>query len=346
MKFLSGIVDELERFLSKQAYSSVFVLTDANTNKHCLPKVESVLKKFGAHVFNLSAGEITKNIDTCISIWEDLNRLGADRSSILINLGGGMITDLGGFVATTYKRGIDYLNIPTSMLAMVDASSGGKNGINLGALKNQVGTITSPTDVFIVPSFLNTLDRRNYLSGFAEAVKHGFLNDVNQLKRSYNFVEFRLGDEFTDFLKTNVSIKQIIVAMDPFEKAERKMLNFGHTIGHAVESLTANSANPLLHGEAVAWGMAAELFLSVSMYGFPQHLMTEYVDFLRHNFEAPLLQINDIQSLMELMRQDKKNRGGQIRFSLLRDVGTFVYDAVPDEKAIGDAVAFMLEAGL
>lgn len=346
MRFLSGVDAEIDKFLCNNSYSSVFVLTDSNTNKFCLPIVEAVIKKYGAHVFEICAGENSKNIHTCISIWEYLNLKGADRSSLLINLGGGMITDIGGFVASTYKRGVDFLNIPTSMLAMVDASIGGKNGINLGVLKNQIGTITDPVDVFVDPVFLKTLDRRNYLSGFAEAVKHGLLSNRNQLSESYKYANLQIDDLFLSFVKSNVAIKQGIVLKDPSEKAERKMLNFGHTIGHALESWAGATQSPLLHGEAVAWGMGAELYLSASMFGFPDDVLTDYVSFLKKNYELPQIKKEHINELLTLMQQDKKNIGGQVRFALLRNVGEFAIDVAPAEQLVRESIAFIADSRL
>lgn len=338
MRFVTNIDDALSTFLKGSNYSSVFLLTDHNTNRHCMPMIAATKKKYISHVFNVQAGESTKNIDTCICIWTDLNNYGADRSSLLINLGGGMITDLGGFVASTYKRGIDFLNIPTSMLAMIDASVGGKNGINLGVLKNQIGTINDPVDVFVFPDFLKTLDRRNYLSGYAEALKHGFLDGIAQLNLSYQFSDPLIDSRFLSFLESNIAFKQRIVDKDPQERVERKMLNFGHTVGHALESLMSKKGNPVLHGEAVAWGMAAELYLSAKQYGFPENIMLDYMVFLKETFTKLPFENNDVPFLLQMMNQDKKNRDGIIKFALLSNLGEYVIDCSVEESLIINAL--------
>jgi 3-dehydroquinate synthase len=260
--------DILAQLIEKKNYSSIIALTDSNTNTNCTPVISKSISKYAIQTLTIPAGENTKNIDTCIHLWEQLNEMGADRHSLLINLGGGMITDLGGFIATTFKRGMDFINIPTSMLAMIDASIGGKNGINFGSYKNQIGTINQPIEVIISPIFLSTLDERNYLSGFAEAFKHALLDSSDSIKSTIPFINPTYTEaSFNNFLEKNISIKEHIVKIDPMEKADRKALNVGHTIGHAIESLSHKKQKPLLHGEAVAWGIVAELKLAELVLG-------------------------------------------------------------------------------
>ncbi|MDA3866244.1 MAG: 3-dehydroquinate synthase [Salinivirgaceae bacterium] len=338
MTFTTNLADALTAYVSNSTFSSLFILTDENVYKNCFTATSLQKLVDTKNVFILPQGENTKNIDTCIFIWNELNRLGADRKSLIINLGGGMITDLGGFIASTYKRGIRFINIPTSMLAMIDASVGGKNGINLGHYKNQIGTITQPGEVFVYPLFLETLDRRNYLSGFAEALKHGFLEGRELLETAYTFAQMEINKPFIAFLKRNIEVKERIVAKDPLEKGDRKALNLGHTVGHAIEALSHEKNTPLLHGEAVAWGLAAELYISHLTYNFDEATAKNFETFVQNYFVKPDLAYTDIDKLMDYMQQDKKNEHGKINFTLLNDIGNFKTDCVVEKEIIIESI--------
>ncbi|MFO7862930.1 MAG: 3-dehydroquinate synthase family protein, partial [Salinivirgaceae bacterium] len=233
---------------------------------------------------------------------------------------------------------IRFINIPTSMLAIIDASVGGKNGINLGHYKNQIGTITQPEEVFIYPTFLETLDLRNYLSGFAEALKHGFLDGAELLKTAYTFVQMEINEPFITFLKRNIAVKEQIVAKDPLERADRKALNLGHTVGHAIEALSHEKNTPLLHGEAVAWGLAAELSISQQIYNFDKDAVEYYTTFVKTHFVKPHLAASDIDKLMIYMQQDKKNENGKINFTLLANAGNFKTDCVVEKEIIVESI--------
>lgn len=252
----------LNSWISNYNYSKLFILVDETTNEFCLPKLLPLLEvEIPIEIIEIEAGEEMKNISTCVEIWSILADLGADRKSALLNLGGGVITDLGGFVASTFKRGIDFINIPTTLLGMVDAAIGGKNGVDLGALKNQIGVINAPKLVLIDTDFLETLPQNHMKSGLAEMLKHGLIFDKtywNQFKdlKDLNF------DDLDQLIHRSVEIKNEIVCQDPTETGVRKALNFGHTLGHAIESHFLETPTLLLHGEAIAIGMVLESYIS------------------------------------------------------------------------------------
>ncbi len=311
----------LESYLEENRFSKIFILTDSNTSGHCLPVLEA---KWGqattATPLNMPAGERHKNLQTCLGLWEQLSRHGADRKSLLINLGGGVVTDLGGFVASTYQRGISFVNIPTTLLSMVDASVGGKTGVDLGALKNQVGVIRDPDLVLIDSDYLGTLDNRQLKSGFAEMLKHGLIRDRaywDQLKGLKKL------EALDPYIYRSVLIKNEVVVADPLEKNLRKILNFGHTLGHAIEScfLEHKTKKPLLHGEAIAVGMVLEAFLSVETCGLPMAECEEIKKVLLGFFPGISLDPEDQDPILGLLRYDKKNARGKVLFSLLEGIG-------------------------
>src|SRR5690606_17356227 len=240
----------LREFLNKNTYSKIFILTDRNTSEHCLPVVTSLMPELTAYdLIEIDPGEENKNIDFCIGIWKMMLDFGADRKSLLINLGGGVVTDMGGFAASTFKRGLDFVQIPTTLLSQVDASVGGKTGIDMDGVKNIIGTFTQPKAVFINTTFLTTLADKQVVSGFAEMVKHGLIYDKNYFEELKS-IDLRQIDD--SFIVRSVEIKNDVVTGDPTEKGLRKILNFGHTIGHAIESYSlAHDSFPLLHGEAI-----------------------------------------------------------------------------------------------
>lgn len=318
-----SIFRKLADYLKRNKFSSLFILVDENSLRHCLPVlVTKVPKLLEAEVIELESGEKNKNLEVCMQVWSALSELGADRRSLLVNLGGGVITDLGGFVASTFKRGITFVNIPTTLLAQVDASVGGKTGVDLGALKNEVGVFADAEELFIWPGFLNTLPERELHSGIAEVLKHGLVADAAYWKQC---TESDLSDvaELEEIIRASVAIKSAIVAADPNENGERKKLNFGHTIGHAVEGLVLErEEQTLLHGEAVALGMICESWISVQEMQLTTEEHEEIVRNIRRYFPLQSLNPTDDHRLIELMRHDKKNEKGDIRMALLQSIGT------------------------
>lgn len=328
--------DLLHKFIADNNYSSLFILVDSNTNEKCLMRFLSFLSTDkNIEIIEIEAGEIEKNITTCVEIWSILTELGADRKSLLINVGGGVITDIGGFVASTFKRGIDFINIPTSLLAMVDASIGGKNGVDLGNLKNQIGVINSPKMVLVDTSYLNTLPQNEMRSGLAEMLKHGLIADSNYWK---HFKDLNQSD-FADFdvlIHRSIEIKNEIVTQDPTENGIRKALNFGHTLGHAIESyfLENENKNSLLHGEAIAVGMILESYISWQKKLISETEYDEIKKVIAAIFEKIPFEENDIQPILDLLIHDKKNEYGKIQFSLLDGIGAIKINQEVDNKLI------------
>lgn len=316
------VFPRLNKFLKQHSFSSLFILVDENSLKHCLPVlVSNVPKLLEAELIELESGEKNKNIEVCTQVWSALGELGADRNSLIVNLGGGVITDLGGFVASTFKRGIAFVNIPTTLLAQVDASVGGKTGIDLGALKNEVGVFAEPAEVFIYPDFLKTLPKRQLKSGLAEVLKHGLVADASYWTKCIQ-EELTIVDDLEEIIHRSIAIKAEIVASDPHESGERKKLNFGHTIGHAIESFVLEEGErTLLHGEAVALGMICESWISTRVAGLPAEQHEEIVRNISKYFPLQSLNPMDDHRLIELMRHDKKNLKGDIRMVLLHSIG-------------------------
>lgn len=310
----------VNKHLEEIDYSKIFVLVDENTHENCLPNFMSKLTIEAYEIIEIASGEINKTIDTCTGVWEALSELDADRKSLLINLGGGVVTDLGGFVASCFKRGIAFINVPTSLLAMVDASVGGKTGVDLGSIKNQIGVINQPEMVLIIPSFLKTLEERQLQSGFAEMLKHGLIQNKNYwevLKLISNF------DDIDDIIYDSVLIKNKVVMQDPTEQNLRKILNYGHTLGHAVESYFLESENheTLLHGEAIAVGMVLEAFLSHKLSGLSEIELTDIKDTFLKRYNKVEFTSEDIKKILTLLKFDKKNSHGNINFVLLNKIG-------------------------
>lgn len=320
-------------------YSKVFVFADSNTAEVCLPLFREMLNDFsGFDLIETDPGEENKNIDFCIGIWKTLLDFGADRKCLMINLGGGVITDMGGFVASTYKRGIDFINVPTTLLSQVDASVGGKTGIDVDNVKNMVGTFTLPQSVFIETAFLKTLPARELLSGFAEMIKHGLIADRNyyQELKSSDYLQIE-----SQAIYRSVEIKNEVVTEDPHEKGLRKILNFGHTIGHAVETYALiNDAKPLTHGEAIAIGMICEAFLSATNNTLNEDELKDITTYINSLYPPYHLKKESFSQLMELMQSDKKNENGQIMFSLLSGIGKCDYNCRVSEKDILETFAY------
>lgn len=325
-------------------YSKIFVFADSNTAEACLPLFREMLDDFnGFDLIETDPGEENKNIDFCIGIWKTLLDFEADRKCLMINLGGGVITDMGGFVASTYKRGIDFINIPTTLLAQVDASVGGKTGIDIDNVKNMVGTFTLPQAVFIETAFLKTLPDRELLSGFAEMIKHGLIVD-----RSY-YESLKKGDYLQiepQAIYRSVEIKNDVVTADPHEKGLRKILNFGHTIGHAVETYALiNDEKPLTHGEAIAIGMICEAFLSQKNNTLTDADLSDITAYIHKLYPSYHIKEESFPQLMEFMQSDKKNENGQIMFSLLSTIGRCDYNCRVAESDILESFAYFNRIG-
>ena len=297
----------------------------------------------------IGATDQHKTLDSLSHVWSELQRMGATRHSLMINLGGGMVTDLGGFAASTFKRGIPYINIPTTLLSMVDASVGGKTGINFGGLKNEIGVFNNANCVILDTTFLRTLDKANILSGYAEMLKHGLIDCeahwaelLAHLEDLDNLENMETLEKLSSLVAKSVAIKQRIVTEDPTEKGLRKALNLGHTVGHAFESL-ALERKPILHGYAVAYGLVAELYLSCIKTGFPTDKMRQTVSFIKEHYGRMAITCDDYPRLLELMHHDKKNTGSTINFTLLAGIGDLRINQTATEEEIKEALDFYRE---
>ncbi|MFS4468387.1 3-dehydroquinate synthase [Maribacter sp. 2210JD10-5] len=335
--------NELNSILQLRQYSTIFILVDENIHTHCLaPFMGAIHGEYHFEIIEIESGEINKTIETCVGVWEALSELGADRKSLLINLGGGVLTDLGGFVASTFKRGIHFINVPTTLLSMVDASVGGKTGVDLGPLKNQVGVINQPVMVLIVTDFLETLEERQVTSGFAEMLKHGLIKDVtywNRLKKVSGLAEMK------NHILASVHIKNEVVLEDPTEQNLRKILNYGHTLGHAIESycLEHKTKSLLLHGEAIAIGMILEGYLSHRLTGLPKQSLNDIKTTFLTYFEKVSFSEEDITNILNLLKYDKKNSHGNINFVLLKTIGKTEIDVRVPDNLFRDAFAYYKE---
>ncbi len=335
--------ESLNTHLKQMDYSIIFILVDENTHQHCLSSFMSQIQgDYSFEIIEIEAGEIHKTIETCTQVWEVLSELNADRKSLLINLGGGVVTDLGGFVASAYKRGIHFINVPTTLLAMVDASIGGKTGVDLGVLKNQIGVINQPEMVLIVSDFLKTLDGRQLNSGFAEVLKHGLIQSKRYWERSKNLSAFNAMD---DIIYESVGIKNEVVLQDPTEQNIRKILNFGHTLGHAIESyfLEDKNGKQLLHGEAIAAGMILEAFLSHKTSGLAKEALEDIKVTFINRYGKVSFSDTDIESILALLKFDKKNSHGNINFALIKNIGHAVIDVQVPQDLYAQAFAYYKE---
>lgn len=334
---------ELAKAIAECEHDRIFVLVDETTNKLCWSLVKDYLCLKDAQTIIIGATDRRKNLDTLVHVWESLQQGKATRHSLLINLGGGMVTDLGGFAASTYKRGINFINIPTTLLAMVDASVGGKTGINFGGLKNEIGVFNDAEFVLLDTNWLRTLDEENIRSGYAEMLKHGLIADETMWAELINFnlaqPDLR---QLASMLDKSVRIKERIVDEDPHEKGIRKALNLGHTFGHAFESW-AMKRQPVLHGYAVAFGLIAELYLATTQTDFPTERMRQTVNFIRAYYGSLPITCNDYPELIELMHHDKKNHGNEINVTLLGGIGDIRIDQTITEEDIKEALDFFRE---
>ena len=331
--------EALNLHLKKNKYSNIFIIVDSSTNEFCLPKFLPYLEtELTIEIIEFEAGEANKNIDTCVEIWKVLTELGGDRKSLVINLGGGVVTDLGGFVSSTFKRGIDFIHIPTTLLSMVDASVGGKNGVDLGNLKNQIGVINVPKMVLIDTNYLETLSQTEMRSGLAEMLKHGLIYDRAYWERFLDLKAIDFAD-FDELIYRSVEIKNEIVKQDPTEKNIRKALNFGHTLGHAIESyfLENESKTTLLHGEAIAVGMILESYIALQKNLINTEEYLEIKSTIKSIYDDITFEKNDIEPILELLIHDKKNEFGTIQFALIEGIGNIKINQLVENELILDA---------
>ena len=341
--FSANLQESLARAMAECPHDRLFVLCDENTRELCLPVINGLDGMQSAHCITIRATDSFKNLDSLSHVWSELQRMGATRHSLLVSLGGGMVTDLGGFAASTFKRGISFINIPASLLAMVDASVGGKTGINFGGLKNEIGVFNNASSVIIDTTFLQTMDRENILSGYAEMLKHGLISTPQMLGELLTFdIEQPDFHRLQQLVADSVAVKQRIVTEDPTERGIRKALNLGHTVGHAFESL-ALERTPVLHGYAVAYGLVAELYLCCTKTGFPTATMRQVVQFVREHYGRMAVTCDDYPRLLELMHHDKKNVGSDINFTLLGGVGDIRINQTATEEEIKESLDFYRE---
>ena len=337
------IEHDLAQAIAETEHDRVFVLTDDITQECCLPKVAALLTKHNATTITIRHDDTNKTLATLADVWTALQRGGATRHSLLVNLGGGMVTDLGGFAASTFKRGINFINIPTTLLAMVDASVGGKTGINFNGLKNEIGVFNDSKYVILDTEFLSTLDAENICSGYAEMLKHGLISTEDMWKE---LITFDLANpelkHLQQMVADSVKVKERIVEEDPHEQGIRKALNLGHTFGHAFESW-ALKRKPILHGHAVAFGMICELYLSATHTGFPTEKMRQTVSFIKEYYGTLPITCDDYDELIELMHHDKKNQNGIINFTLLGGIGDIRINQTATVDEIKEALDFFRE---
>jgi len=332
----------LNNHLKNTNYSKVFILCDTNTKIDCVPVfLANIETDFTHDILEIEPGEESKNIDICLGLWEALSEHGADRKSVIINIGGGVVTDLGGFVASTFKRGIDFINIPTSLLAMVDASIGGKTGIDLGSLKNQIGVINTPELIVVDTAFLETLPQLEMRSGLAEMLKHGLIHDVKYWNKLKDLSQSTIED-LDQLIYESIIIKKDIVAKDPTEQGLRKTLNYGHTLGHAIESyfMDNDGKQRLLHGEAVAIGIILANYLSVKYCGFSEEKNEAIKHIIKTIYGHVELLETDYAPIIELLKYDKKNEHGNINFVLLEAIGKAKTNCIVDNETIIEAFKF------
>jgi 3-dehydroquinate synthase len=331
----------LNGLVYKSKYSKIITIVDKNTNLYCLDALKKNIT-FETELITIPSGDANKNLNTLQSIWEQLLALGADRKALILNLGGGVVTDIGGFAASTYKRGVEFIHIPTTLLAMIDAAIGGKNGINFMQAKNQIGNINQPEMVLINDEFLKTLPAHEFDSGFAEMLKHGLIADAKYFQQ---LIDYKLNNEgsLLELIKKSVQIKHEVISKDPKEKDLRKILNFGHTLGHAIESLmTYQKQKPITHGHAVALGMILATYISKELTDFAASDLIEVKKQILSIFKKIHFTNDDIVKIIDLLKFDKKNTNGEHRFVLLNKIGEANYDQVVSNQLIQEAFQFYM----
>lgn len=341
--YTNNVGATLDSIIKRMTPSSVFVITDSNTATFVLPRLaeQSQIVRTSTQIC-IPAGDASKNTDTLQRVWHALSLARASRHALIINVGGGVVSDLGGFAAATYKRGISCINIPTTLLGAVDAAVGGKTGINFDGYKNQVGAFYLATDVIVSSTFFDTLSKSEKLSGYAEMLKHGLLDSDKALRR---LMAFDITDtnhdpeELLELLRRSVAVKEKIVKQDPTEHGIRKALNLGHTIGHAFEEMALRRHDPIPHGYAVARGLVVECVLSSMLQDFDSMLLHTFAKYVRDTYGVFAVTCDDYPALIDLMRQDKKNLNADaINFTLLRAPGDIVTDATIDPETIESAL--------
>jgi 3-dehydroquinate synthase len=336
--YIENGLSALDQYIQENKFSKLFFLVDSTTDELCLPIVLENLPSVTSYdIITIDPGEENKNIDFCIGIWKMLLDFEADRNSLLINVGGGVVTDMGSFAAATFKRGIAFVHVPTTLLSQVDASVGGKTGIDMDEVKNCIGTFTQPKAVVIDPIFLKTLSERQLVSGFAEMIKHGLISDPKEFDILKNTTPKNIS---IARIEQSICIKNNIVKSDPEEKGLRKILNFGHTIGHAIESYFLQSKNPLLHGEALAMGMYCETYLSQKHNSLSEKEAEEIYELLKTTFPLAAIPEAAVSTLLNFMKQDKKNLGDQIGFALLDNIGSCSYNHYFSTEEITQSLHF------
>lgn len=335
---------DLHSAIQKCPHDKLFILVDEHTKQLCLPLISRLECLKNAHIITIGPEDIHKNLETLAHVWKELSDQGATRHSLMINLGGGMVTDLGGFAASTFKRGFQYINIPTTLLGMVDASVGGKTGINFNGLKNEIGVFSPAEYVLIDTEFLKSLDSHNLLSGYAEMLKHGIISTTEHWAELLNFnlnqIDYKA---LQQLVAHSVSIKEDIVEKDPFEKNIRKALNLGHTVGHAFESLALENNRPVLHGYAVAWGIICELYFSFIKVGFPKDKLRQTIQFIKENYGVLTFDCKQYDRLYEFMTHDKKNSAGIINFTLMGEIGDIRINQSANKEEILEILDFYRE---
>ena len=331
---------ELSNIVSTYPQNKVVMVVDENTRKHCWPLLQNDLRTT-IPVLEIPSGEENKSIDSVVKVWNFLEDNGADRKSLLINLGGGMLSDLCGFAASCFKRGLHFVNIPTTLLSQVDASVGGKTGINFNGLKNEIGVFNQPQTVIIDPVFLKSLDKENFLSGYAEMLKHGM---IHSNKHWNDLQDFNLDnvnyDRLVKLIADSVKVKEYFVENDPTERNIRKALNFGHTVGHAFESLALYQNRPILHGFAVAYGIIVELYLSSELCDFSIEETNVISAWIVKNYGKFPIQESDYDALYQKMTRDKKNENGRINFTLIPQIGEMEININTSKELIFEALDF------
>ena len=338
-----NLTETLATAIAECEHDRTFILVDETTERCCLPIVSGMDCVRGAQIIVIGATDSHKTLESLSHVWEALGEGGATRHSLLINIGGGMVTDLGGFAASTFKRGINYINIPTTLLSMVDASVGGKTGINFRGLKNEIGVFSNASTVILDTTFLKTLDAENICSGYAEMLKHGLISNEPMWAELMNFDLARPNlQQLRTMVADSVAVKQRIVTEDPLEQGIRKALNLGHTVGHAFESF-ALKHSPILHGYAVAYGLISELYLSTVKTGFPSDKMHQTVSFIKEHYGKMAITCDDYPTLLELMTHDKKNVASTINFTLLGGIGDIRINQTATKEDIYEALDFYRE---
>ena len=339
--FSQQIEAALRKIVQKYPAGKVFLLTDKIASGYCLPPIGPVIDEFAIKMVTIGSGEENKNIQSIVEVWDFLSNNGADRKSLLINIGGGMLTDLGGFAASTFKRGLDFVNIPTTLLAQVDASLGGKTGFNFNGLKNEIGVFMEPNSVIIDTNFLKTIDRMNFLSGYAEMLKHGLIKSLEHWDELLAYDMKNMNYEaLQEIIAHSVAIKEWHVLNDLTEQNIRKALNFGHTVGHAFESYAMKTEHPILHGYAVVYGMIAELYLSVKQCGLGIDELNSISAWMIDKYGKFEIRESDFEALYQLMTHDKKNEGKRINFTLIPEIGKVEINVDCSKELIVEALEY------